>query len=116
MIIKVFIAKDDRLLTYIPLIRAYRKDLSIGEIKRRIEQQEAVLVFDTDGYDWNDEFTIGLTEDGYLFGCYDFLQTLLRQGAALRILMGDEEETLEALYRYLQSQRELRLELETYPD
>ena len=116
MIVKVFIDRDDRMLTYISLIRSYQKRFSIGEIKRRIEQHEAALVFDTYGYDWNDEFTCGLTEDGYLFGFYEFLQTLERHGAALEIRLDDKEGTMEALYQYLCADRELRLELETYPD
>lgn len=62
------------MLSYIKMISLYSKKISIGEIKRQIENNDTVIEFDTSGYDFNDEFTKGLTEDDYISAFTSFLK------------------------------------------
>ncbi len=116
MIVKVKIAKDENMLTYIRMIRLYNKTLSIGEIKKRIENNFPVIEFDTSGYDFNDEFTKGLTEDDYNFGFYKFLEEIQNEGAELSIFLDDENGDMQSLYQRLVFEKEIRQEVEMYPD
>ena len=116
MIVTVKIARDENLLLYVRMIRTYDKRLSIGDIKRRIENDEAVIEFNTYGYDFNDEFTKGLTEDDYNFGFYRFLEEIQHKGAKLSILLDNEQADMQSLYQRLVFEKETRDEIEMYPD
>lgn len=116
MIINIKITKDESMLTYIKMIRSYNQKLSIGELKKRIENNDAVIEFDTYGYDFNDEFTKGLTEDDYNFGFYRFLEELQDKGAKLSIFMENEKTDMQSLYQRLVFEKEIRQEVELYPD
>ena len=99
--VKVKIAKDENILTYIKMIRSYSQKLSIGEIKKHIENNDAVIEFDTSEYDFNDEFTKGLTEDDYNFGFYKFLEEIQDKGAMLSIYLRNDKVDMQSLYQRL---------------
>ena len=116
MIVEVKITKDENMLSYIKMIRSYSKNLSIGEIKRQIENNNTVIKFDTSGYDFNDEFTKGLTEDDYNFGFYEFLEEIQDKGAKLIIFLDNKKADMQSLYHRLVFEKEIRHEIEMYPD
>ena len=116
MMVEVRLSKDQKMLTYIKMIRSYSQKLSIGELKRRIENNDTVIEFDTSGYDFNDEFTKGMTEDDYHFGFYKFLEELQNEGANLSIYLNHKKADMSSLYQRLIFEKEVRQEVETYPD
>lgn len=116
MIVTVKITKDENMLLYVKMIRSYNQRLSIGEIKRQIENNDTVIEFDTSGYDFNDEFTKGLTEDDYNFGFYKFLEEIQHKGAKMSILVDNEQADMQSLYQRLVFEKETREEIEMYPD
>ena len=116
MIVEVKITKDENMLSYIKMIRSYSKNLSIGEIKRQIENNNTVIKFDTSGYDFNDVFTKGLTEDDYNFGFYEFLEKMQHKGAKLSVFLDKEKSDIQSLYQRLVFEKEIRHEIEMYPD
>ena len=116
MIVTVKITKDENMLSYIKMIRSYNKKLSIGEIKRQIENNDTVIEFDTSGYDFNDEFTKGLTEDDYNFGFYEFLEKMQHKGAKLSVFLDNEQADMQSLYQRIVFEKEIREEIEEYPD
>ena len=116
MIVEVKIKKDENMLSYIKMIRLYSKNLSIGEIKRQIENNNTVIKFDTSGYDFNDVFTKGLTEDDYNFGFYKFLEEIRDKGVKLSIFLDKEQADMQSLHQRLVFEKEIREEIEEYPD
>ena len=116
MTVKIKIAKDENMFTYIKMIRSYSKDSSLGKIKKQIENNDAVIVFDSFGYDFNDEFTKGVTEDDYNFGFYKFLENLQKSGAVMTIYIDNEKADMQSLYQHIVFEKEIREDTEKYPD
>ncbi len=65
---------------------------------------------------YNDEVTVGLTEDDYIFGFYNFLKNLQNTGASLTITLDEEEGNMESLYNQLVFEQQIRYDTELYPD
>jgi len=116
MIVTVKIAKDENMLKYIKMIRSYSQKLSLGELKKCIENNDTVIEFDSFKYDFYDEFTKDITEDDYNFGFYKFLEELINKGAKLSIDIDNNQADMQSLYQRLVFEKEIREEIEMYPD
>lgn len=114
-IVKVKIEKSKNILTYVKMIHSFNKNLSLGEIKRRIEKNEDVIVFDLDDYDFLDEFN-GISEYDYEISLYNLLLDLKNQGAELKISLNDDIESLELLYNWINTRNEINKECDRIPD
>ena len=122
-LIKVKIEKDDNTIKYIKIIREYDNSVSIGEVKKKIDANDTVIVFDLDNRDWiNME---NMTEYKLHREFYSFIQALIRNGAKVEMTYeyevsghGIQTERLDmkSLDRLIKFNKELWDEVENNPD
>lgn len=121
--VKVKIEKDDNTIKYIKMIREYDSSVSIGELKKRIDANDTVIVFDLHNRDWID--MEDMTEYKMQRAFYDFIQKLIQNGAKVEMTyeyevsgygLKTEQLDMKSLARVIRFNKELWDEVENNPD
>ncbi len=122
-LVKVKIEKDDNTIKYIKMIREYDSSVSIGELKKRIDANDTVIVFDLHNRDWID--MEDMTEYKMQRAFYDFIQKLIQNGAKVQLTyeyevsgygLRTEQLDMESLDRVIKYNKELWDDIEKNPD
>ncbi len=122
-LVKVKIEKDDNTIKYIKMIREYDSSVSIGELKKRIDANDTVIVFDLHNRDWID--MEDMTEYKMQRAFYDFIQKLIQNGAKVQLTyeyevsgygLRTEHLDMESLDRVIKYNKELWDDIENNPD
>lgn len=122
-LIKVKIQKDDNTIKYIKMIREYDSSVSIGDLKKRIDANDVVIVFDLDNRDWI--HMENMTEYKMQRSFYSFMQKLIENGAKVELTyeyevsgygLCTEQLDMEALDRLIMFNKEIWDEVENNPD
>lgn len=122
-LVKVKIEKDDNTIKYIKMIREYDSSVSIGELKKRIDANDTVIVFDLHNRDWIDMEE--MTEYKMQRAFYDFIQKLIQNGAKVEMTyeyevsgygLKTEQLDMKSLARVIRFNKELWDEVENNPD
>lgn len=122
-LIKVKIQKDDNTIKYIKMIREYDRYVSIGDLKKRIDANDVVIVFDLDNKDWI--HMENMTEYKMQRSFYSFMQKLIENGAKVELTyeyevsgygLCTEQLDMEALDRLIMFNKEIWDEVENNPD
>ncbi len=122
-LIKVKIQKDNNTIKYIKMIREYDSSVSIGDLKKRIDANDAVIVFDLDNRDWI--HMENMTEYKMHRAFYSFMQKLIENGAKIELTyeyevsgygLCTEKLDMEALDRLIKFNKEIWDEVENNPD
>ena len=122
-LVKVKIEKDDNTIKYIKMIREYDSSVSIGELKKRIDANDTVIVFDLHNRDWID--MEDMTEYKMQRAFYDFIQKLIQNGAKVEMTyeyevsgygLKTEQLDMKSLARVIRFNKELWDEVENNPD
>lgn len=106
------IGKDNNTIKYVEMIRKFDKSISISEIKRRIIEDDFVLIYDLDCY----ELFENVSQIEKELEIWDFLKKLEIEGAKVSIYMNDRCESLELLKNWIITRNEIREEVKKYPD
>lgn len=121
--VKVKIEKDDNTIKYIKIIREYDSSVSIGELKKRIDANDTVIVFDLHNRGWID--MEDMTEYKMQRAFYDFIQKLIQNGAKVEMTyeyevsgygLKTEQLDMKSLARVIRFNKELWDEVENNPD
>lgn len=121
--VKVKIEKDDNTIKYIKMIREYDSSVSIGELKKRIDANDTVIVFDLHNREWID--MEDMTEYKMQRAFYDFIQKLIQNGAKVEMTyeyevsgygLKTEQLDMKSLARVIRFNKELWDEVENNPD
>lgn len=121
--VKVKIEKDDNTIKYIKMIREYDSSVSIGELKKRIDANDTMIVFDLHNRDWID--MEDMTEYKMQRAFYDFIQKLIQNGAKVEMTyeyevsgygLKTEQLDMKSLARVIRFNKELWDEVENNPD
>lgn len=121
--VKVKIEKDDNTIKYIKMIREYDGSVSIGELKKRIDANDTVIVFDLHNREWID--MEDMTEYKMQRAFYDFIQKLIQNGAKVEMTyeyevsgygLKTEQLDMKSLARVIRFNKELWDEVENNPD
>lgn len=121
--VKVKIEKDDNTIKYIKMIREYDSSVSIGELKKRIDANDTVILFDLHNRDWID--MEDMTEYKMQRAFYDFIQKLIQNGAKVEMTyeyevsgygLKTEQLDMKSLARVIRFNKELWDEVENNPD
>ena len=121
--VKVKIEKDDNTIKYIKMIREYDSSASIGELKKRIDANDTVIVFDLHNREWID--MEDMTEYKMQRAFYDFIQKLIQNGAKVEMTyeyevsgygLKTEQLDMKSLARVIRFNKELWDEVENNPD
>ena len=122
-LVKVKIEKDDNTIKYIKMIREYDSSVSIGELKKRIDAPDTVIVFDLHNREWID--MEDMTEYKMQRAFYDFIQKLIQNGAKVEMTyeyevsgygLKTEQLDMKSLARVIRFNKELWDEVENNPD
>ena len=122
-LVKVKIEKDDNTIKYIKMIREYDSSASIGELKKRIDANDTVIVFDLHNREWID--MEDMTEYKMQRAFYDFIQKLIQNGAKVEMTyeyevsgygLKTEQLDMKSLARVIRFNKELWDEVENNPD
>ena len=122
-LVKVKIEKDDNTIKYIKMIREYDGSVSIGELKKRIDANDTVIVFDLHNREWID--MEDMTEYKMQRAFYDFIQKLIQNGAKVEMTyeyevsgygLKTEQLDMKSLARVIRFNKELWDEVENNPD
>ena len=122
-LVKVKIEKDDNTIKYIKMIREYDSSVSIGELKKRIDANDTVIVFDLHNREWID--MEDMTEYKMQRAFYDFIQKLIQNGAKVEMTyeyevsgygLKTEQLDMKSLARVIRFNKELWDEVENNPD
>ena len=122
-LVKVKIEKDDNTIKYIKMIREYDSSVSIGELKKRIDANDTMIVFDLHNRDWID--MEDMTEYKMQRAFYDFIQKLIQNGAKVEMTyeyevsgygLKTEQLDMKSLARVIRFNKELWDEVENNPD
>ena len=122
-LVKVKIEKDDNTIKYIKMIREYDSSVSIEELKKRIDANDTVIVFDLHNRDWID--MEDMTEYKMQRAFYDFIQKLIQNGAKVQLTyeyevsgygLRTEHLDMESLDRVIKYNKELWDDIENNPD
>lgn len=105
--IQLKIKKDNNITKYIALIRKYNRNLSIAEIKKRIENQEYVIDHDCIP-PWDICDDINNIDRNKLFR--EFIANLLSQGAEIELFENDCLISIECLDNRLATVKEIETE------
>lgn len=111
--IQLKIKKDNAITKYIALIRKYNKNLSMAEIKKRIENQEYVIEHELiPTYDICDD--VDNIDRNRLFR--ELISDLISQGAVIELFENDRLISIEYLDNRLvtvkETERETRLDID----
>ena len=105
------------------MIREYDSSVSIGELKKRIDANDTVIVFDLHNRDWID--MEDMTEYKMQRAFYDFIQKLIQNGAKVQLTyeyevsgygLRTEHLDMESLDRVIKYNKELWDDIENNPD
>lgn len=107
-LIQIKIKKDDSAIKYITIIREFDSSLSIGDIKRRIEDDDFAVVFDLEYFDVLED----LNEIDRKKDFRSMLNSLYKAGAQLEIYHGGELSSIELLDNLLESLEETKRQVE----
>ncbi len=105
------------------MIREYDSSVSIGDLKKRIDANDVVIVFDLDNRDWI--HMENMTEYKMQRSFYSFMQKLIENGAKVELTyeyevsgygLCTEQLDMEALDRLIMFNKEIWDEVENNPD
>ncbi len=113
-IVQIKIKKDDKAIAYIKIIREFDSSVPMGEIKKRIEQNDYVHEFDLDARDWI--YLENMTEYQWHQRYLVFLKELEAAGAKLEIYRDGKPETMKSLKDKIRFIKEIYDDCEKYPD
>lgn len=107
-IIQVKLQKDGSLMKYIKIIREFDSSLSMGDIKRSIEDGDFAVEFDLEEYDVLDDLNGVDRKQEFR----SMLDALINAGAKLEIYRNDELSSMEFLDNWLESLEITRRQVE----
>lgn len=107
-IIQVKLQKDGSLMKYIKIIREFDSSLSMGDIKRSIEDGDFAVEFDLEEYDVLDDLNGVDRKQEFR----SMLDVLINAGAKLEIYRNDELSSMEFLDNWLESLEITRRQVE----
>lgn len=102
-LIQLKIEKDNSAVKYIKIIREFDSSLSMGDIKRRIDENDFAVEFDLEDIDVLDE----LNDIDRKQEFRDLIDTLSNAGAKVTIYHNGDEESLEFLDNWLDTLDEI---------
>lgn len=102
-LIQLKIKKDNSAVKYIKLIREFDSSLSMGDIKRRIDENDFAVEFDLEDLDVLDE----LNDIDKKREFRDMIEALNNAGAKVTIFHNNEEESLEFMDNWLDTLDEI---------
>ena len=115
-VVKIRITECENEVEAIKLIRSFDKTIPLSEIKRRLSQKDAAVIFDFDAYDWLNELERGITAHDYDRRILRFIDELDGVAASFEIIHDDEIISRMYLENYIDRMEEIRKECEEYPD
>lgn len=92
-LIQLKIEKDNSAVKYIKIIREFDSSLSMGDIKRRIDENDFAVEFDLEDLDILDE----LNDIDRKQEFRDMIEALVNAGAKVTVFHNGEKESLEFL-------------------
>ncbi|GAA0075994.1 hypothetical protein UT300005_03720 [Clostridium sp. CTA-5] len=102
-LVQIKIKKDNNVIKYISLIRKFDSSISISDIKKNIENNDFVVVFDLEYYDVIED--IEGVDRKVLFR--QFIAELLKGGADIKIYRNSKITTLKLLDNWLNTLKEI---------
>lgn len=102
-LIQLKIEKDSSAVKYIKIIREFDNSLSLGDIKRRIDENDFAVEFDLEDLDVLDELN-DVDRKREFRGMID---SLINAGAKVTIFHNGDEESLEFLDNWLDTLDEI---------
>lgn len=97
--VQLKIEKDSSIAKYIKIIRAFDSSLSMGDIKKRIEENDFAVGFDLEYYDVLED--LGDIDRKKLFR--DMIDELYKAGAQVSVYQNEELITIDELDNWLES-------------
>lgn len=113
-IVRVKIENDSNIVSYIKIIRAYDKSISMSEIKKNIEENNFAYSFDLENREWM--YLEDMTEYKWHSLFIEFLNKLQKAGAKLDIFIDGKRENMELLQNWVNTIKEISEDCEKYPD
>lgn len=107
-LIQIKITKDERIVSYIKLIREYDKSMSISQIKQKIELNDFVVEYDTHDFDVVEEIS-GIDKKREF---RELIRKLQNAGAETTIFNNGRIISLDFLDNYLNTLDEIKKEVE----
>lgn len=114
--VKIRITEFGKEVEMIKLIRVFDRTVPLSEIKRRLAEKDAAVIFDFDAYDWLDETEHGITAYDYDRRILTFISELEKTDASFEIIHDNEVISKAYLENYINRSEEIRKECEEYPD
>lgn len=111
-LITLRIKKDNLMIKYIKMIRAFDASFSIGDLKRSIEEDKDVITFDLEKYDVLDD--INEIDRKKLFR--ELINSLCLAGASISIYQNKELISIPLLDNWLNTMNETRQVMEDQQD
>lgn len=108
-LIQLKIKKDNSAVKYIKIIREFNSSLSMGDIKRKIDENDFAVEFDLESFDMLDEL-IGIDRKREFRG---MIESLKNAGAKITIYHNGDEESLEFLDNWLDTLDEIDRETDS---
>lgn len=107
-LIQIKVKKDNSIIRYIKIIREFDNSLSMGDIKRKIEENDFVMGFDLEYFDFLDD----LNEIDRKKDFRGMIDNLYKAGAQLEIYHDGELSSIELLDNWLESLEETKRQVE----
>lgn len=108
-LVQLKIEKDNSVIKYIKLIREFDSSLSMGDIKRKIEEEDFAVQFDLEDYDVLDDLNDVDRKQEFR----DMIDKLREAGAKVSVYHNGDEESLELLDNWLGTLDEIDRQTET---
>lgn len=108
-LVQLKIQKDNSVIKYIKLIREFDSSLSMGDIKRKIEEDDFAVEFDLEDYNVLDDLNDVDRKQEFR----DVIDKLREAGAIVSVFHNGEEESLEFLNNWLGTLDEIDCQTET---
>lgn len=113
-LVQIKIEKDDNSISYIKIIRAFDKSVSISDIKNKIDCNDFIYSFYLEARDWM--YIEGMTEYKWHSEFYNMLIQLEASGAALEIYIDGRKESMLLLSNWINTIKEISDDCDEYPD
>lgn len=107
-LIQLKIKNDHSIIKYIKIMRKFDSSLSVGTIKKRIEDNDFVIAFDLEYYDVVED--INGIDKKELFD--NMINELSQAGAEIDIYQNEELITLEVFHNWLESLKQTSQQIE----
>lgn len=105
-LVQIKIQKDERAIKYIKIIREFDSSLSMGDIKRKIEEDDYVLEFDLEYFDVLED--LNEIDRKKIFRAT--IDDLCQAGAQIAVYQNGELSSIELLDNRLAALEEIRRE------